>query len=84
MGAGVLVRYTAVCGPADFGCVVLLPLVDGKSAEEIVGDYFAGFFGCDTRQDGHWYFGCGGEVAVKVDGYDIVPDEDYAVLQRYL
>jgi len=83
--AGILVRYTGISGEAEFACSVLIPYAGDVPAEKAVRDYFSDFFSEGTeREDYFYYVSKGGGQAVKIDGWSIVPQADYAVLEKYL
>ncbi|MGQ9825955.1 MAG: hypothetical protein ACUVSK_13415 [Desulfotomaculales bacterium] len=83
--AGILVRYTGISGEAEFTCSTLIPYNGKAPAEKVIRDYFSDFFSEGTRrEDCFYYVSRDGGQAVKITGWSIVPQADYAVLEKYL
>ncbi|MGB9804324.1 hypothetical protein, partial [Desulfofundulus sp.] len=79
---GLLVRYTGVSGESEFAGVVLLEALD--SPERVVHGYFEDFFARGTVFEDGVYYSADGTEAVRVNGWEVVPPEDYRVLRKYL
>ena len=83
--AGIFVRYTGISGEAEFACSVLIPYAGNVPVEKAVRDYFSDFFGEGTKREDYFlYVSQDGCRAVKIDGWSIVPQADYAVLKKYV
>jgi hypothetical protein len=83
--AGILVRYTGISGEAEFSCATLIPYTGDVPAEEAVRDYFRDFFGEGTKQESDCvYFSPDGGRAAKINGWTVVPPEDFVVLKKYV
>lgn len=73
-------------GEYEYNTKVLLDLEDGRDLEEYVDNYARDWYGSgDTaEQVGHAeYYLNGAEIYVSVS-YEIVADEDYVILRKYL
>jgi len=81
---GILVKYTAISGEAEFCCTALIPWDGSASPEEAVDGYFSDFFFDGTVREGRRYYSGDCCRAVQVDSWVVAPPEDYAVLKQYI
>ena len=78
-----LVHYDHRSGEDEAGCEVLMQ-GNGKP-EKIIHSKFKDFWAeTSTEEKGRIYVNKGGYPAVKIRGWDEVPDKDWLILKKYL